>query len=134
MSEKIVNKNGEVIANLIHDEDWHKGLQFFSDDSDFIQVGTWNYDEGKELQSHIHNEVERTIKRTQEVIYVKRGSIQANIFGLDGKFISSSTVKAGDTLILLDCGHGYTILEDGTQVLEVKNGPYLGAEIDRVRI
>ena len=30
-------------------------------------------------------------------------------------------------------GNGYDIMEDGTQVLEVKNGPYVGAEADRKR-
>ena len=30
-------------------------------------------------------------------------------------------------------GEGYKILEEGTKVLEIKNGPYLGAEIDRGR-
>jgi hypothetical protein len=42
-------------------------------------------------------------------------------------------VDEGDILILLQGGHGYEILEDGTQVLEVKNGPYIGADLDRRR-
>ena len=40
----------------------------------------------------------------------------------------------GDILILLTGGHGYEILTEGTQVLEVKNGPYVGAEADRRRL
>ena len=36
--------------------------------------------------------------------------------------------------MLLRGGHGYEILEDGTQVLEVKNGPYLGPDVDRRRL
>ena len=35
---------------------------------------------------------------------------------------------------MLRGAHGYDILENGTQVLEVKNGPYVGAELDRKRI
>lgn len=50
------------------------------------------------------------------------------------KQIDSFVVKAGDILILLECGHGYKILEDNTKVLEIKNGPYLGADVDRRRI
>jgi hypothetical protein len=67
-------------------------------------------------------------------LYVKKGSLLAKIFDLDGKFVEDLIVKSGDTLILLNCGHAYEILEDGTQVLEVKNGPYLGPDIDRRRI
>jgi len=37
-------------------------------------------------------------------------------------------------LILLEGGHGFFIKEDDTVILEVKNGPYLGAEMDRHRI
>lgn len=35
--------------------------------------------------------------------------------------------------MLLAGGHGYRIEADGTEVLEVKNGPYAGAAADRVR-
>ena len=48
--------------------------------------------------------------------------------------IETLIVKQGELLILLESGHGYSILEEDTTVLEVKNGPYLGAEIDRRRI
>jgi hypothetical protein len=37
-------------------------------------------------------------------------------------------------MVLLAGGHGYEILEDNTKILEVKNGPYLGASEDRKRI
>ncbi len=82
---------------------------------------------------HIHNEVERKVIRTQEVLYIRKGKISAKIYDLDENFVEELIVSEGDTLILLESGHGYKILEDGTQVLEVKNGPYLGAEVDRRR-
>jgi hypothetical protein len=40
----------------------------------------------------------------------------------------------GDVLALFNGGHGYEVLEDNTRVLEVKNGPYLGPEVDRRKI
>ena len=46
------------------------------------------------------------------------------------------TLSAGDideAMALLRHGHGYEILENDTRVLEIKNGPYPGAERDRVR-
>jgi hypothetical protein len=68
------------------------------------------------------------------VIFVRKGSIEATIYDLDGVFVTKLNVIAGDVLILLSCGHGYIVTEDETEVLEVKNGPYMGAEIDRTRI
>jgi len=52
---------------------------------------------------------------------------------LNEKFIEKIEVSEGEILILLNSGHGYKILEDNTKVIEIKNGPYLGAEVDRRR-
>ena len=123
-----------LLAKLITSDDWKEGLCFFSNESDFIQVGTWHYSKGKELLAHIHNKVDRMVSRTQEVIFVKNGSIKAMIYDFEGNHVKDLIAKKEDTLILLNGGHGYIILENDTQVLEIKNGPYLGAEIDRRRI
>jgi hypothetical protein len=123
-----------VLAKYIPSECWKDGLDFHSNNNEFVQVGTWKYNAGKQLLAHIHNEVERTVNRTHEVLYVRNGKLVAYIFDLDGKLVTDIEMQTGDTLILLECGHGYTILRDDTQVLEVKNGTYLGADIDRRRI
>ncbi len=136
MAEVVEIKDGELViaryipANIA----WRKGLSFFSKDDDFIQVGTWGYEAGKELKAHIHNNVAREIVLTQEVIYVKKGKIKSIIYDRSEKRVAEITLVAGDIIVLLNGGHGYEIIEDATEVLEVKNGPYLGAEIDRRRI
>lgn len=133
MEIKEIKYNEEILARHIPSEAWASGLGFYSNDEEFIQVGSWQYDKGKELLKHIHNPIERTVIRTQEVLYIKKGSIKAQIFSLDEILIDEIIAKEGDTVILLNSGHGYTILENNTQVLEIKNGPYLGADIDRRR-
>jgi len=133
MEIKEIIYNNEILARHIPSEAWATSLGFYSHDEEFIQVGTWKYNQGKELNKHIHNPVERIVSRTQEVLYVKKGSIKAQIYSLAEVYVDEIIVKEGDTLILLNSGHGYVILEDNTQVLEVKNGPYLGAEVDRRR-
>lgn len=129
-----IKKDGAVLARHITPKDIKDGLNFFSEDNEFIQVGAWSYDSGKELLAHIHNEVPRTAVRTYEALYVISGSLTAKIYDLNGEPVEVFTVKAGEILILLECGHGYSILEDNTRVLEFKNGPYLGAQTDRYRI
>ncbi len=131
---KEIVKGKTVFARYIPAGSWKDGLSFFSKDDDFIQVGTWKYGKGKELLAHIHNKVERKINRTQEVIYVVKGKIKASIYDLKGGLVKQMNVKTGDFLVLLNCGHGYKILENDTQVLEIKNGPYLGPVLDRKRI
>jgi len=130
-----VKDNDIVLARYIPaDTAWEGGLSFYSEDEDYIQVGTWGYDSPKELLAHTHNEVHRDVAWTQEVIFIKNGSIRAEIYDLSNNKVTDIVCKTGDIIILLRGAHGYHILEDGTQVLEVKNGPYVGAELDRVRL
>ena len=131
----ITYTNGDtILAKYIPECKWNEGLQFHSNDDEFVQVGTWKYNAGKQLLAHVHNKVDRVVSRTHEVLYVKKGIVLAYIFNLNGKLVTTIELATGDTLILLECGHGYTILQDDTQVLEVQNSIYLGADIDRTRI
>ncbi len=131
---KEIKLNDIVFAKHITAEDWEAGLKFYSADDDFIQVGSWNYDKGKELLAHTHNTVERIVQRTQEVLYIRKGRIKADIYDFEDKKIAEFEAAEGDVVVLLRGGHGYSVLEDNTQVLEVKTGPYVGAEQDRRRI
>lgn len=131
---KEIIENGKILARHILKEDIKEGLNFFSEDKEYIQAGIWNYQKEKELLAHIHNKVERKVDKTYEVLYIISGKLEATIYNLEGIKIEVLEVNAGEILILLESGHGYRILEDNTKVLEVKNGPYLGADIDRYRI
>ncbi len=131
---KEITVNGIVLARHIVKEDIKAGLNFFSDDLEYVQVGVWGrYEQGKHLQEHIHNAFERIANRTHEVLYVIKGSIEAKIYSLAEAYVETIVVQEGDILVLLECGHGYNVLEDNTTVLEVKNGPYVGSEKDRYR-
>jgi len=134
MREIKSNIDGSVLARYIPENEWGDGLKFYSDDEDFIQVGTWAYSEGKELLAHRHNRVDREVFRTQEVVFVYCGSLRADIFDIDDTLLESITAGVGDFIVLLGGGHGYHILKEDTKVLEVKNGPYPGADVDRTRL
>ena len=131
--EKIMDKD-LVLAIIIRDGDWEEGLNFVSSEEDYQQVGIWKYNKGKKLAPHIHLIAPREVLRTQEVVFVKEGRIRADIYTEKEKFLKSVELEKSDTIILLNGGHGYEILEDNTEVLEVKNGPYVGADRDRKRI
>ena len=127
-------KEGDLIlARHIPEAAWKEGLNFFSQNNEYIQVGLWGYDSGKELKAHIHNEVKREVIWTQEVLFVRKGKLRANIFNTKEKKVAELEVNSGDIIMLLRGGHGYQILEDDTQVLEIKNGPYVGPDMDRRR-
>ena len=129
----IITHNGTRLAVHYTMDDIKKGLGFFSEDSEFIQVGTWRYDAGTQLQNHSHFIVERDVNRTQESIVVLQGSLTARVYDEDDNFIEEVKVSAHEGMIMLTGGHGYEILDDDTIVIESKNGPYPGAEVDRRR-
>ena len=127
-------KNGKILARHILQEDIKPGLISFSNDNEFLQVVAWgHYEKGKYLQDHWHNGFERSAARTYEAVYVVKGAIEARIFDLDLVPVETFAVKQGEILILLESAHGYTILEDDTTVLEIKNGPFMGVEKDKTK-
>lgn len=127
-------KDGKILARHILQEDIKPGLISFSNDNEFLQVVAWgHYEKGKYLQDHWHNEFERSAARTYEAVYIVKGAIEARIYDLDLVPVETLTVKQGEILILLESAHGYTILEDDTTVLEIKNGPFMGVEKDKTK-
>lgn len=136
MADVIEVKEGDLVLarHIPANSAWKDGLNFYSQNDDFIQVGVWGYGTGKELKAHIHNEVNREVLWTQEVLFVRTGKLQATIFDTSEKKVAELEVNAGDIIILLRGGHGYYILAEGTQVLEIKNGPYVGPDRDRRRL
>jgi hypothetical protein len=132
-TEKIMDGDS-ILAIVIREEDWGEGLNFVSSEEDYLQVGIWGYNQGKKLAPHIHLIAPREVLRTQEIVFVKDGRVRADIYTEKEEFLKSVGLSKGDTIILLNGGHGYEILEDNTKVLEVKNGPYVGADKDRKRI
>ena len=125
-------KDGVVLARLIEAEDLKPGLNFFSKDEEFVQVGVWgHYEKGKYLQNHVHNKFDRVASRTYETLYMIKGSMDVDIFDLNKVFVERFNIHTGQILILMECAHGYTITEEDTTVLEIKNGPFAGAEKDK---
>jgi hypothetical protein len=127
-----VVKDGEIILAIIcRDGEWTPGLDFVTPDALFIQAGRWQYPAGKVLAAHRHKVHRRMADKTQEVAYVKRGRLKVTLFDMAGAHVRDVILEAGDFVVLAEGGHGYEILEDDTQVLEVKNGPFVTVEDDK---
>jgi len=130
---KIIEKDGFLISIIYRDSDWVKGLNFITPDELFVQVGSWWYDKGKKLDSHIHKEFDRNATRTQETIYVKQGSVKVLLYTEKEEFFQDYILHQGDLAVFGYGGHGYEILEDNTQIIESKNGPFISVDKDKKR-
>jgi aspartate 1-decarboxylase len=125
--------DGIHIATIIDPSLSSEGLTFLTEDTNFIQVGLWNYKKGKRLETHYHNTFLRESFKTNESVYVIRGKIKCNLYFENGKFISTHIINEGEMIIQFNGAHEYIIEEDAL-VVENKNGPYYGPEKDRTRI
>lgn len=70
---------------------------------------------------------------TQEMVYVKSGSMKAVIFDYDLNHIEDVILKTGDLAIMAYGAHGYEILENNTKIIEAKNGPFISVEVDKIK-
>ena len=76
---------------------------------------------------HRHLPVIRKIDRTCEVILVKKGRCALDLYGDEQQVVATRELRTDDVVILVSGGHGFRMLED-TILLEVKQGPYYGAD------
>ncbi len=128
-----IKHNNTIISIIYRDSDWVEGLNFITPDNLFIQVGSWWYDEGKKLASHVHNNFDRVARRTQEMTYVKKGSMRVLLYDEEKNYLQDFVLQEGDLAVFAFGGHGYEILEGDTKIIEAKNGPFVDVETDKTK-
>ena len=126
--------DGNEYAIVINGNDLPEGVKFYTDDDKFLQVATWKHNKGHEMKPHSHKVWERISNRVHEFIYVIRGSIEVTLYNEDEKVIAKETLNRGTAILIFNAGHKYRMLEDNTEAIEVKNGPYPGMEKDKKEI
>ena len=90
-----------------------------------LQVGHIVHPRGHEISRHEHRPQERHISGTAEVLLVQRGRCEMDVYDGQRCLVATRELRVGDIVVLLECGHGFRMLED-TVLLEVKQGPYAG--------
>ncbi len=84
---------------------------------------------GRQLRPHRHLATPRNTVGTQEAWVVMRGVIRAELYDIDGSHCDTIMLGGGDCMILYRGAHGFEVLESAV-IYEIKNGPYLGREMD----
>jgi uncharacterized protein with PhoU and TrkA domain len=91
------------------------------------QVGFVVYPAGGEIQRHVHRPLSRHLIGTSEVLIVRRGRCEIDIYNDDRELVATRELREGDVMLMVGGGHGFHMLED-TVFLEVKRGPYTGQD------
>lgn len=108
-----------------------EGLHFFTPNDFSQQLAYMNHPAGKKIAPHSHNPVPRQVRYTQEVLFIRRGRVKVDFYDDERKHLEARILESGDVILLASGGHGFTMLEQ-SEIVEVKQGPYLGDE-DKTR-
>lgn len=128
--EKIYNEN--LLYSIIIRVGFIKnGIDFFTPDDFSQQLGYMNRAKGYVIPPHRHNLIERKVKLTQEVLFIKSGEVRVDFYDDFQNYLKSSILYAGDVILLAAGGHGFEMIKS-SEIIEVKQGPYCG-EKDKIR-
>lgn len=126
-----VTHEGKLLSVIIRTSFQKDGIEFFTPDNFSQQLGYMKRGEGYVIPPHVHNLVPREVVLTQEVLYIKSGKVRVDFYDDDQSYLESRVLAGGDVVLLAQGGHGFEMLET-SEIIEVKQGPYVGEE-DKVR-
>ncbi len=119
--------NGKPLAYIIRGDMNPKKTTFLTPPEFKQQVGFVVYPASGEIHRHVHRPLERHLIGTSEVLIVRRGRCEIDIYNNGRELVATRELRQGDIMLMVDGGHGFRMLED-TVFLEVKQGPYTGIE------
>lgn len=120
-----------IIAIIIRREYRNDGITFFTPEDFSQQLAYMKRPAGHEIIPHIHRRVNRDVTLTQEVLLIRSGRVQVDFYSQDKEYLESAILEAGDVILLAAGGHGFTMLEE-SEIIEVKQGPYI-EDMDKER-
>jgi len=106
---------------------------FVSRPESSFQLGLIAHRAGFVEPPHVHKPLTREITDLQQFLVVQTGKIAVTFHADDGTLLRELTLTAGDGILLVHGGHSLRVVEDA-QCISVKQGPFLGAENDKVEL
>lgn len=129
--KEFVQFESRIIAIIIRSSFTKEGIEFFTPSDFSQQLGYMKRQKGYEIEPHIHNFIPREVTLTQEVLFVKSGKVRVDFYNDEKEYFESRILNGGDVILLASSGHGLKMLEE-SEILEVKQGPYLETE-DKIK-
>ena len=119
-----IKYNKITLAIIIRNSFSTNDIKFFTPQNFSQQLGYMKRKKGYIIEPHVHNEISREITLTQEVLILRSGKVRVDFYNDDKKYTESSILYPGDVILLANGGHGFAMLEE-SEIIEVKQGPYL---------
>ncbi|MBI3631793.1 MAG: hypothetical protein HY219_02940 [Candidatus Staskawiczbacteria bacterium] len=125
--ETIKDKNQNIVAIIILNNFSSKETNFFTPNDFPQQLAQIQRFKGEVIKAHTHKPIDVNITKTQETLFIKRGKVKVDLYDNERDLITSKILESGDVILLASGGHKFEALED-FEMIEVKQGPYLGDE------
>lgn len=125
MSKELIMKKERLLAIIIRDDYTTDGIDFMTSPELSQQIAYMHHPQGKIIDAHVHNIVYRNVVMTQEVLIIKKGDLRVDFYDDYEDYLESRVLHAGDIILLVSGGHGFTCLSE-VEMVEVKQGPYAG--------
>jgi len=121
-------KDGEDVLAVIIPAEYQPDKTEFITPLDYKQqLGFVVYKGGESIVPHTHVPMNRSLVGTSEVLLIKSGRVEIDLYTKEKKFVVTRVMNQGDIILLVSGGHGFRMQED-TVMVEVKQGPYIGIE------
>lgn len=118
-----------LLAIVIKDKSRLDG--FFTEPNNPLQLGLIRYPPNRTIAPHIHLPRMRITEQSQEVLFIRQGTLTVNVYAGNGELVKRVTLSSGDCILLVAGGHSLQTYSD-TELIEVKMGPYTNRENDKI--
>jgi hypothetical protein len=115
----------EIMAVVLRVGFHSKGLEFLTPPPAFPQLASMHWPAGYRIEAHVHNVIHRDVALTQEVLFIKSGRVKVDLYDQDRQWVADRVLRTRDVILPAAGGHGFTMPEP-TEMIEVKQGPYVG--------
>ena len=133
MIAEVIEHGGVRYAEVIRADARVEKSRFFSPAKSAMQFGLLAHEAGFVEPPHVHPDIERRITGLQQMFVVQRGVVAVDFFDTQGDKVDEVILRQGDAILLVDGAHSVRVLED-MQCVSVKQGPFLGVEMDKIDI
>lgn len=127
----VASPSGQTLAVVVRSNWRPTATEFVTPDNYNLQMGAIVYGRGESIAAHMHLPITREVHGTNEVVMVRQGRCEVDLYDDRRGFVETLQLAQGDVILLLGGAHGFRMLED-TVLFEVKQGPYAGG-LDKER-
>ena len=132
MIKRIFDKK-KLIAIIVKENSFlSEGVNFVTTKSLNLQLGFIQRKSSTFIKPHEHNIYLRKIKKTTEILLIRKGILRVDFYNKNKKYLFSKIINKNNILILVDGLHGFKLTKN-CKIIEIKQGPFSSSLVDKKR-